>query len=236
VARRKEAGERRHDPKQIAGAIGCLGAAIGVAAHAAATGFTGSTAVSQGGTQAGDLYFSIPGAGYTNGVGGNRMTLAVTDMYSTLFSTWRQRAVDITNAGNIDLSTFTITTVGDNTNALATGGHLVMAIEECSVAWTENGSTPDQTYTCGGSMQLVLGTPVDGPTGPTDYSFVNGTTPVVFSTSGSPALTNIATAHSAVNHLCFFYKESATAPNNEQGLSVNVTFTFGGTQRNGTNA
>jgi hypothetical protein len=233
VARRDHAGSRRHDPKQIAGAIGCLGAAVAVAGHAAASGFTGSATVSQGATQAGDLYFSVPSAGYTNGVGGNRMTLAISDLYPSLTSIWRERAIDVTNAGNVDLATLTITTVGSNTNALATNGNAVMVIQSCSQAWTEVGSTPDQTYTCGGTTQNVLGTLPDPPT---DYAIVNGTTPIVYSTAGSPALSNLSLTHSAVNHLCFFFKEAAAAPNAEQSLSVNVTFTLGGTQRNGQNA
>ena len=69
-----------------------------------------------------------------------------------------QRSFDLTNAGSIDLASTTLTTTASPSSLLdtdATNG-LQMAIDKCSVAWTEAGSSPAFTYTCGGTTTSVL--------------------------------------------------------------------------------
>ena len=54
--------------------------------------------------------------------------------------------------GSTDLSAITLTTGASPSSLLdtdATNG-LQIAIDKCSVAWTEAGSSPAFTYTCGG--------------------------------------------------------------------------------------
>ena len=67
-----------------------------------------------------------------------------------------QRAIDLNYAGSISFGSATLTTSASPSSALdtdATDG-LHVAIDKCSVAWTESG--PPYTYTCGGSTSTVL--------------------------------------------------------------------------------
>ena len=69
-----------------------------------------------------------------------------------------QRGVDLNVTGSTDLSAITLTTSASPSSLLdtdATNG-LQIAIDTCSVAWTEAGSSPAFTYTCGGSTSTVL--------------------------------------------------------------------------------
>ena len=69
-----------------------------------------------------------------------------------------QRSVDLINQGSMTLSATTLTTTATTSSLLdtdATNG-LQMAIDKCSVAWTEGGSAPAYTYTCSGSTSTVL--------------------------------------------------------------------------------
>ena len=69
-----------------------------------------------------------------------------------------QRSVDLINQGSMSLSATTLTTTATTSSLLdtdATNG-LQMAIDKCSVAWTEGGSAPAYTYTCSGSTSTVL--------------------------------------------------------------------------------
>ena len=71
-----------------------------------------------------------------------------------------QRSFDLTNAGSINLASITLTTTASPSSLLdtdATNG-LQMAVDRCSVAWTEGGVAPAYTYTCGGSTSSVLAT------------------------------------------------------------------------------
>ena len=67
-----------------------------------------------------------------------------------------QRAIDLNYAGNVDFGSATLTTNASASSGLdtdATDG-LQIAIDRCSVAWTESG--PPYTYTCGGTPSAVL--------------------------------------------------------------------------------
>jgi hypothetical protein len=228
---------RTRNAKRWAGAAGCIGAAAAIAAHAASANFSGGSNVDQSAaTNAGNLYLTVPGNGSTN-----RMTLTVDGLYPANIDNstpWRERVINVTNAGNLNLATYSITSQASASNALTnqTGQGLVMIVDECSNSWTEGGTVAEPTYTCGGSQADVLGCASCNGGVPTDYDVANGTSPVAYTTSGSPALANISTTAAAVNHLRFRFKLAWNAPSNAQGLSVNVTFTFDGTQRAGTSA
>jgi hypothetical protein len=231
---------RTRNAKRWAGAASCIGAAAAIAAHAASANFSGGANVDESAaTNAGNLYLTVPGAGDTN-----RMTLSVDNLYPANlvvpYSPWRERAVDVANAGTVDLSTFTISTVADVNNDLSNGGAagVVMIIDECSSTWTVGGTASEPTYTCGGTSDDALGCEVCNNGAPTDYSITPGVTSSYTWTYGgsAPTLTHIKTTHGDTNHLRFRFKLSALAPDSAQGQSMNVTFTFDGTQRAGQSA
>jgi predicted ribosomally synthesized peptide with SipW-like signal peptide len=69
-----------------------------------------------------------------------------------------KRSVDLINSGSIDLASVTLTTTATVSSALDTDAvdGLWMKIDRCSVAWTETGSSPSFSYSCGGSTSAVL--------------------------------------------------------------------------------
>jgi spore coat-associated protein N len=69
-----------------------------------------------------------------------------------------ERAVTVTNTGNQDFASISLTTSASPSSLLDTDGTdgLQMDIQRCSQAWTEGGSAPAYTYTCGGSTSTVL--------------------------------------------------------------------------------
>ena len=70
-----------------------------------------------------------------------------------------QRSVDLINQGSMNLTSITLTTTATTSSLLdtdATNG-LQMAIDHCSVPWTESGSSPNFSYTCSGTTTSVLG-------------------------------------------------------------------------------
>ena len=69
-----------------------------------------------------------------------------------------QRSVDLNVSGSADLASITLTTTASPSSLLDTDttNGLQMVIDKCSVAWTEAGTSPAFTYTCGGSTSAVL--------------------------------------------------------------------------------
>ena len=230
---------KKRNAKRWAGAAGCIGAAAALAAHAANATFGGAASVAEtGSTSAADLYLTVPGAGSTN-----RMTLTVDNLYPANIDNstpWRERAVDVANAGNIDFETYTISSVANTSNHLSAAGSAgaLMIIDECSQTWTEGGTASEPTYTCGGTSHDVLGCASCGGGIPVDYAITPNVTSSYTWTAGSsnPSLSNITMTHGVTNHLRFRFKLATNASNAAQGQSVNVTFTFDGTQRGGTSA
>jgi len=69
-----------------------------------------------------------------------------------------QRSVDLLNQGSLNLTSVTLSTTATASSLLdtdATSG-LQMAIDRCSAAWTESGSSPAFSYTCSGTTSTVL--------------------------------------------------------------------------------
>jgi spore coat-associated protein N len=127
-----------------------------------------------------------------------------------------QRAVTVSNTGNQDFASITLTTTASPSTLLdtdATDG-LQMLIERCSVAWTEGGSAPAYTYTCSGSTSTVL----------SSRAIIG---------SGL-ALSNLTITSGATNQLRVTVSLPSSAGNTLQGLSSTITYTFTGTQRAGT--
>jgi hypothetical protein len=91
-----------------------------------------------------------------------------------------------------------------------------MAIDKCSVAWTEGGSAPAYTYTCSGSTSTVL-----------------ASAPVVGS---NLALSNLsALTAGSTDHLRVTLTLPSGAGNTLQNQSSVIQYAFTGTQRAATN-
>jgi hypothetical protein len=244
---RPDAAQKKRNARRIAGSAGVLGAAAIVAAHAAQADFTtGATPVNQSAVATGNVFLTIPGAGTTN-----RMTLTIDNLLPDA-SKGHQRVVDVTNAGNLDLGTFTITTQatggfpapGDGSNHdnhLSDDGSsgLLMVIDRCDGAWSETYNNGDPTYVCGGEPEpgvygggaFVL---FDGSPG--FQVTPAGSVPFTRSTADSVSpLTNYTMTANATNHLRFRFKLPNDASTLAQGQSLSVTITFDGTARTGTN-
>jgi predicted ribosomally synthesized peptide with SipW-like signal peptide len=149
------------------------------------------------------------------GASTNRLTVNATDIAP---GDTMQRSFDLTNSGSINLASVTLTTSASPSSLLdtdATNG-LQMVIERCSVAWTESGSSPAFTYTCGGSTSTVLASrAVIGSA----ISLSNLTT----TTAGS------------TDYLRLTLTLPSAAGNTFQNISSSITYAFTGTQRTATN-
>ena len=128
-----------------------------------------------------------------------------------------QRSFNLSNTGSQDLASVAITTTASPSSLLDTDttNGLQMVIDRCSVAWTESGSSPAFTYTCGGSTSTIV-----------------SSRPVIQSAltmSGLSALTAGGT-----DYLRLTLTFPSSAGSTFQGLSSTLSYSFLGTQRAGT--
>jgi spore coat-associated protein N len=133
---------------KVVASMAILGAAAGVASLATFASFTSSTAAQSQSLTSGTVSITLGAA--------NRLTVGASNLVpgDTI-----QRAVDITNngsAGTSSVGSVALTTTAPASSLLDsdTTNGLQMAIDKCSVAWTESG--PPYTYTCGGTTTSVL--------------------------------------------------------------------------------
>lgn len=121
------------------------------------------------------------------------------------------RSFDLTNVGSTALSAITLTTTASPSSLLdtdATNG-LQIVIQRCSIAWNENGASPNFSYTCNGTTSTVLASRA-----------------VIGS---SIALANLTTtAAGATDHLRLSVTLPAGAGNSFQGLTSTLSFNFNG--------
>lgn len=193
-----------------------LGLSVVVVAAASSVGslstfasFTSSTSASN--TQATGTVTIALGA---TGAATNRLTVGATDIAP---GDTMQRSFDLTNAGSIDLASTTLTTTASPSSLLdtdATNG-LQMVIDKCSVAWTEAGSSPAFTYTCGGTTTSVLASQA------------------VIGSAISLANLSSLTAGST-DRLRLTLTLPSGAGNTFQNISSTVSYAFTGTQRTAT--
>lgn len=128
------------------------------------------------------------------------------------------RAVDVINSGSLDLSTLTLSTTAAPSSLLDTDttDGLQMSVQSCSTPWTEGGSSPAFTYTCGGALSTLIATrPVIG----SDMDI-----------SGSAATVAGETAH-----LLIRLDLPTTADDRFQGQTSTIEYTVDGVQRAATN-
>ena len=187
---------------------------VGVASAVAGLGtfatFTSSTSASNS-VATGTVVIALGATGAsTNRLNINASTVAAGDTM--------QRSVDMSNTGTIDLSGVTLTTTASPSSLLDSDGTdgLQMVIDKCSVAWTEAGSSPAFTYTCGGATTSVLSTRA-----------------VIGATMALSSLSSLTAG--ASDHLRVTLTLPSLAGNTFQGLSSTVSYAFTGTQRTATN-
>jgi len=129
-----------------------------------------------------------------------------------------QRSVDLLNSGSLDFGSVTLTTSASPSSLLdtdATNG-LQMTIEKCSTAWTEAGTSPAFTYTCGGTTTTVLSSRA-----------------VVGSNLALTGLSSLTSGGS--DKLRVTLTLPSAAGNTFQNLSSTLSYSFTATQRNATN-
>jgi spore coat-associated protein N len=187
---------------KVIATIAVLGAAAAIAGLGTFATFTSSTSTSHT-IASGTLSLT---SGPVNRLGTGASLIAAGDSM--------QRAIDLNYAGSVDMGSATLTTSASPSSALDTdttdGLHL--AIDKCSVAWTESG--PPYTYTCGGSVSTVL-----------------ASQPLIGSNVG---LSNLTLTAGTTDHLRVTVTLPSTAGNAFQNLSSTVGYTFTGVQRAGT--
>jgi len=198
--------------KKLVATLALLSAAAAVAGLGTYATFTSTTSATQSALTTGVVQIGLGASGPAN-----RLTLGASGI---LPGDTMQRAVDLSNtasAGNDALASITLTTTASPSSALdtdATNG-LQMTIDSCSQAWTESGTSPAYTYTCGGTTKSVLASRA-----------VIG---------ANLALSNLASLASATtDHLRVTLSLPQSAPNTMQNISDQLTFAFTGTQRAGT--
>jgi hypothetical protein len=198
--------------KNILASIAVLGATVSIAALGTFATFTSSTAADQASIATGSVSIALGTPGPAN-----RLTLGASGL---LPGDTMQRVVHLSNTGladSDDLGSVTLTTSAATSSLLdtdATNG-LKLEIDKCSQAWTESGSSPAFTYTCGGTTSSVL-----------SQRAVVG---------ADQTLSNLASlAAGETDYLRVTLTLPASAPNTMQGLSSALTYTFVGTQRTAT--
>ncbi|MEY2418399.1 MAG: spore coat-associated protein [Actinomycetota bacterium] len=190
--------------------LGAVGTAASMAGLGSFATFTSSTNASQS-VGSGTVVIGLGATGAST----NRLTVAASGLVpgDTI-----QRSVDVANTGNQNLASLTLTTTASPSTVLTTDttNGLQMVVDRCSANWTESGTSPALTYTCGGSTTTVVSTRA-----------VIGAN---MSLTGLSALTAGGSDHLRVT-LTF----PTTADNTFQGVSTSITYAFTGTQRAGTN-
>jgi spore coat-associated protein N len=189
--------------QKLIASLAVLGAAAAIAGFGTYATFTSSTSASHT-IATGTLSLT---SGPTNRLGTGASAIAAGDTM--------QRAIDLNYAGSVSFGSVTLTTSASPSSALDTNttDGLQVAIDKCSVAWTESG--PPYTYTCSGSTSPVL-----------------ASQPIIGS---NVALSNLTLTAGSTDHLRVTVTLPSTAGNTLQNLSSTIAYTFSGVQRAGTN-
>lgn len=188
-------------------------AALGLAASIAGLGtyatFTSTTAATQT-VSSGTVVIALGATGTAN-----RLTVNATNIVP---GDTMQRSADLSNTGNQNLASITLSTTATVSSLLDTDttNGLQMVIDRCSVPWSEAGTSPAFTYTCSGTTTSVLATRA-----------IIGT---------NLALNNLnSVTAGALDHLRVTLTFPSIAGNTFQSLSSTIVYTFTGTQRAATN-
>jgi predicted ribosomally synthesized peptide with SipW-like signal peptide len=196
---------------KILGSLAVLGAAASIAGLGTYATFTSSTSASQT-VSSGTVSIALGAAG----TAANRLTIGASNIVpgDTI-----QRAVTLTSASSDPLGSLSLTTAATTSSLLdtdATNG-LQMVIQACSQAWTEGGTAPAYTYTCGGTTATVLASRA------------------VVGSNMALANLNALTSANSTDNLRVTLTLPATADNTFQNKTSTISYTFTGTQRAATN-
>ena len=196
---------------KIIGSIAILAAAASIAGLGTFATFTSSTSASNA-ISSGTVSIALGATGSVT----NRLTVNASNIVpgDTI-----QRSVDLTSSSSDPLGSLSLTTSAAPSSLLDTDptNGLQMTITECSVPWTESGTSPAFTYTCSGTTTSVLASRA-----------------LIGSNIGLSGL-NVLTSANSTDHLRVTLSLPASAGNTFQGLSSTVTYAFTGTQRAATN-
>jgi len=210
---------RRSTPKKLLLSLAALGTAGAIAGLGTFATFTSTTSASQSVT-AGKVEIALGASGAAN-----RLSVSATNVVpgDTI-----NRVVDLISTSTDPMKTVNLTTTASGSSVLDTNttDGLQMYIRNCSTAWTEAGSSPAFTYTCGGTASAVLGS---------SGSPVN----IITTTVGGVSLTNLSsttTAGPVTDHLLItvVLPQSNTSANLTTPPSSTILYSFTGTQRDGT--
>jgi spore coat-associated protein N len=195
---------------KVIASLALVGTAAGVAGLGTYGAFTSSTSASDT-VASGTVSIALGASGTAN-----RLSVAASGLVP---GDTVQRAATLTNAaGDQALSAITLTTSALPTSKLDTDTTmgLQLAIDNCSVAWSESGVSPAYTYTCSGTTTQVLASRAV--------------------TGSNIALGNLTSlAAGQTDNLRVTLTLPSAADNTFQGLSSTVAFNFTGTQRTATN-
>ncbi len=185
---------------------------VGVAASMAGLGtyasFTSTTSASQS-LSTGTVTIALGATGAAT----NRLTVNATGLVP---GDTVQRAFDLTNSGNQSLASIALTTTATTSSLLdtdATNG-LQMVLDRCSTPWTESGTSPAFSYTCGGTNSTILSSRA-----------------VIGSNMSMAGLSALSPA--GTDHLRVTLTLPTTAGNTFQGVTSTISYAFTGTQRAG---
>jgi spore coat-associated protein N len=193
--------------RQLLASIAALGAAGSIAGLGTYATFTSTTSANHT-VASGTLTLTLGATGAST----NRLDVGASPIAA---GDTMQRSFDLAYAGSVSFQSVTLTTLASPSSLLDTDGTtgLQMAIDKCSAAWTEAG--PPYTYTCSGSTSTVL-----------------ASTPVI---GADIALSNLTLTAGATDHLRLTLTLPSGAGNTLQNKSSTISYTFTGSQRNGTN-
>ena len=210
---------RRSTPKKLLLSLAALGTAGAIAGLGTFATFTSTTSASHSVT-AGKVEIALGTSGTAN-----RLSVSATNVVpgDTI-----NRVLDLISTSTDAMKTVNLTTTASASSVLDTNttDGLQMYIRNCSTAWTEAGSSPAFTYTCGGTASAVLGS---------SGSPVN----IITTTVGGVSLTNLSsttTAGPVTDHLLItvVLPQSNTSANLTTPPSSTILYSFTGTQRDGT--
>jgi spore coat-associated protein N len=186
--------------------LGATGAAAAMAGLGTYATFTSTTSASHS-VSTGTVVIALGATGSaTNRLNVNATAVAAGDTI--------QRSFDLANTGSINLASITLTTTATTSSSLDTDGAngLQMTVDKCSQAWTESGTSPAFTYSCGGSTSTVLASRA-----------VIG---------AGLSLSNLsATTAGSTDHLRLTLTLPSSEGNSFQNLSSTISYAFSGTQR-----
>jgi len=198
----------RGNSRRVLATLGVLGAIGALATAGSYSLFTDSVSAGPQTVASGTVDIAL-GTGQPN-----RLTVGASDVApgDTI-----QRAVDITNAGTIGFASVSLTTSATTTSVLdtdATNG-LQMAVDRCSVPWTEGGAAPAYTYACPGVRTIAV-----------------ASRPVIGANLGLGALASLTPA--GTDHLLVTLTLPTSADNTFQTQTSTIAYTFDAQQRAGT--